>query len=78
MRRGQASKVTGLMYLTPVVAVLLELALFGLVPSAVSVLGIVIVCAGVALMGAVRRSAGAPIAPAEVATVPEQLAAPMR
>jgi drug/metabolite transporter (DMT)-like permease len=87
MRRGQASKVTGLMYLTPVVAVLLELAMFGLVPSAVSVLGIVIVCAGVALMGAVRRSAAAPISAtlAQTATpaiavspAPEHLAAPMR
>jgi drug/metabolite transporter (DMT)-like permease len=74
MRRGQASKVTGLMYLTPVVAVLLELALFGLVPSAVSVVGIVIVCAGVALMGAVRRSA-LPTSPK--ATAPP-LAAPVR
>ena len=52
MRRGQAAKVTGLMYLTPVVAVILELILFGVVPNAVSIAGMVIVCAGVAMMGA--------------------------
>ncbi len=51
MRRGQAAKVTGLMYLTPVVAVIAELALFGVVPSLVSILGMAVVCGGVALMG---------------------------
>ncbi len=54
MRRGQAAKVTGLMYLTPVVAVLAELALFGVVPSLVSVAGMAVVCSGVALMGQSR------------------------
>ena len=55
MRRGHATKVTSLFFLTPVVAVLLEWALFGVLPTALSVLGMAITCAGVALVS-VRRS----------------------
>lgn len=49
MRRGHATKVTSLLYLTPIVAVILEWAMFGVVPTALSVVGIAITCAGVAL-----------------------------
>jgi len=50
MRRGQATRVTSLIYLTPIFAVALELAMFGVVPSTLSVAGIVITCCGVALV----------------------------
>jgi drug/metabolite transporter (DMT)-like permease len=50
MRRGQATRVTSLLYLTPIFAVVLELAMFGLVPSALSVAGIVVTCCGVGLV----------------------------
>ena len=50
MRRGQATRVTSLLYLTPIFAVALELAMFGVVPSALSVAGIVVTCCGVALV----------------------------
>lgn len=50
MRRGQATRVTSLIYLTPIFAVGLELAMFDVVPSALSLLGIVITCLGVALV----------------------------
>jgi len=50
MRRGQATKVSSLFFLTPIVAVLLEWAMFKVVPTQLTVLGIVITCAGVALV----------------------------
>ncbi len=50
MRRGQATRVTSLLYLTPIFAVALELAMFGEVPSALSVAGIAVTCCGVALV----------------------------
>jgi drug/metabolite transporter (DMT)-like permease len=49
MRRGQATRVTSLLYITPIFAVVLELAMFGTVPSALSVAGIAVTCCGVAL-----------------------------
>jgi drug/metabolite transporter (DMT)-like permease len=55
MRRGQATKVTSLLFLTPIVAVLLEWAMFGLQPTALSVVGIALTCTGVALVAAGRR-----------------------
>lgn len=55
MRRGQAARVTSLLYLTPIFAVVLEWAMFGVVPSGLSIAGIVITCGGVAL--ALWRSA---------------------
>ena len=55
MRHGAAARVTSLLYLTPIVAVFLEWALYGLVPTAVSVVGIVVTCAGVALVTWQRR-----------------------
>lgn len=54
MRRGAATRVTALLYLTPVIAVLLEWLMFGIVPTPLSALGIAVVCAGVALV-TVRR-----------------------
>ena len=50
MRRGHATKVTSLFFLTPIVAVLLEWAMFGVLPTPLTVAGIVITCAGVALV----------------------------
>jgi drug/metabolite transporter (DMT)-like permease len=58
MRRGQAARVTSLVYLTPIFAVLLEFAAFGVVPSRLSLLGIAVTCAGVALT-TLRRARGA-------------------
>jgi drug/metabolite transporter (DMT)-like permease len=55
MRHGEATRVTSLIYLTPIFAVVLEFALFRVVPSAVSVIGIAITCAGVALVAWKRR-----------------------
>jgi drug/metabolite transporter (DMT)-like permease len=42
--------VTSLLYLTPVIAVALEWAMFGVVPTALTFAGIVVVCGGVALV----------------------------
>jgi drug/metabolite transporter (DMT)-like permease len=50
MRRGHATKVTSLFFLTPVMAVLLEWAMFGVTPTWLTVTGIVVTCAGVALV----------------------------
>jgi drug/metabolite transporter (DMT)-like permease len=55
MRRGQPTKVTSLFYLTPIVAVVLEFALFGVVPTALSGVGIAVTCLGVALVAWPRR-----------------------
>jgi drug/metabolite transporter (DMT)-like permease len=55
MRRGQATRVTSLIYLTPVFPVLLELGLFGIMPSALSWAGIAVTCGGVALVAWRRR-----------------------
>ncbi|MDB5771721.1 MAG: hypothetical protein JWM42_2095, partial [Burkholderia sp.] len=56
MRRGHATKVTSLLFLTPIVAVLLEWMIFDVVPTWLSVAGIVVTCAGVALVSG-RRGA---------------------
>jgi len=50
MRHGEATRVSGMMYLPPVFAVVLELAWFRLVPSGLTLLGIAITCAGVAMV----------------------------
>lgn len=55
MRHGQATRVTSLLYLTPIFAVVLEFALFDVVPSALSVAGIAVTCGGVALVAWGRR-----------------------
>jgi drug/metabolite transporter (DMT)-like permease len=50
MRRGEATRVTSLLYLTPVMAVILEWLMFGVVPAVLTVVGIVVTCGGVALV----------------------------
>lgn len=50
MRRGRAARVASLVYLTPVFAVGVEAALFGIVPSAASAIGIAVTMCGVALV----------------------------
>ena len=67
MRRGQAARVASLIYLTPVFAVVLELAMFGVVPSALSIVGMVITSLGVGLVA--WRARPSPSAPAHVSAV---------
>jgi drug/metabolite transporter (DMT)-like permease len=50
MRRGHATRVTSIFFLTPIVAVLLEWALFGVLPTRLAAVGITVTCAGVALV----------------------------
>jgi drug/metabolite transporter (DMT)-like permease len=50
LRRGAAARVTSLIYLTPVFAIVPEYLWFGITPSAISGVGIVITCMGVALV----------------------------
>jgi len=56
LRHGEATRVTSMMYLPPVFAVVLEAAWFGVVPSALALAGIAVTCAGVAMT--VWRSRG--------------------
>jgi len=55
MRHGEATRVASMMYLPPVFAVVLEAALFGVVPSGLALAGIAVTCAGVALTVWSRR-----------------------
>ena len=50
MRHGEAARVTSLMYLTPAFAVGMELLVFGVVPTQLSLAGMVVTCLGVALV----------------------------
>jgi drug/metabolite transporter (DMT)-like permease len=50
LRHGAAARVTSLIYLTPVFAIVPEFLWFGITPSVVSCVGIVITCLGVALV----------------------------
>ena len=50
MRHGQASKVASMLYLPPIFAVALEFAMFGVAPSVLTLSGIALACAGVALV----------------------------
>jgi drug/metabolite transporter (DMT)-like permease len=50
MRRGQATRVTSLLYLTPAVAALFEWLVFGLAPSGLMLAGMGVACAGVAMV----------------------------
>ena len=52
MRHGQATRVTSILYFTPIFAVVLEYLMFGVVPSALSLAGIAVTCLGVALVTA--------------------------
>jgi drug/metabolite transporter (DMT)-like permease len=58
MRRGEATRVTSLLYLTPLFAVALEWLMFGVVPSLLTFVGVVVTCAGVALTAWRLRPAG--------------------
>jgi drug/metabolite transporter (DMT)-like permease len=49
MRHGAATRVAGMMYLPPVFAVMLEAALFGVVPGGLALAGIAVTCLGVAM-----------------------------
>ncbi|HUQ74552.1 MAG TPA: EamA family transporter [Burkholderiales bacterium] len=49
MRHGETTRVTSLMYLPPIFAVVLEAAMFGIVPSALTIVGIAVTCIGVAM-----------------------------
>jgi drug/metabolite transporter (DMT)-like permease len=55
MRRGEAARVASMMYLPPVFAVALEAAMFGVVPGGLTLAGIAITCAGVAMTVWSRR-----------------------
>jgi drug/metabolite transporter (DMT)-like permease len=52
MRRGHATKVTSLFFLTPIVAVLLEWLMFRVEPGWLAAVGIALTCAGVVLVSA--------------------------
>jgi len=60
MRHGQATGVTSLLYLTPPMAALCEWLVFGLLPTPLMWSGMVIACAGVAMVSATRRPLAAP------------------
>ncbi len=49
MRHGEATRVTSMMYLPPIVAVAMEYLAFNVVPTALSIVGIVITSVGVAM-----------------------------
>jgi drug/metabolite transporter (DMT)-like permease len=55
MRHGEATRVASMMYLPPVFAVVLEAAMFGLVPSGLALAGIAVTCMGVAMTVWQRR-----------------------
>jgi len=63
MRHGEATRVTSLLYLTPVIAVLLEWWLFGEAPTRLTLIGGAIVCAGVALASWRPTKAATPAMP---------------
>ena len=54
MRRNEATRVTSMLYLPPIFAVAMEYLMFGVVPTAISVVGIAVTSMGVAL--AMRRA----------------------
>jgi drug/metabolite transporter (DMT)-like permease len=55
MRHGEAARVASMMYLPPVFAVIAEAALFGVVPSGLTLAGMAVTCTGVALTVWSRR-----------------------
>ena len=56
MRHGVAARVTSMLYLTPIVALFLEWAFYGIVPATTSVVGVAVTCAGVALVTWQRKT----------------------
>jgi drug/metabolite transporter (DMT)-like permease len=67
MRHNEATRVTSMMYLPPVFAVVAEAALFGIVPSGLAFAGMAVTCAGVAL--AAWRGPRAAVLPAPAAAL---------
>jgi len=59
MRRGEATRVASLIYLTPIIAVLCEFLLFHVLPTLLSVGGMALACLGVALVAGRSRAAPA-------------------
>jgi drug/metabolite transporter (DMT)-like permease len=55
MRQGEATRVASMMYLPPVFAVVVEAALFGIVPSGLALAGMAVTGAGVAMTVWSRR-----------------------
>jgi drug/metabolite transporter (DMT)-like permease len=55
MRHGEATRVTSMMYLPPIFAVVLEAVMFHIVPSGLTLVGIAVTCAGVAMTVWSRR-----------------------
>jgi drug/metabolite transporter (DMT)-like permease len=49
LRHGEATRVTSMMYLPPVFAVALEAALFGVLPTRLTLFGMALACGGVAM-----------------------------
>jgi drug/metabolite transporter (DMT)-like permease len=66
MRHGEATRITSLIYLTPIIAVALEYPMFGVVPGALSLFGIAVTCAGVALITWRRSQVPATLSGGEV------------
>jgi len=56
LRRGQATSVTSLLYLTPPVAALVEWAVYGAPPTATMWLGMAVACIGVAMVSTGRAA----------------------
>jgi len=56
MRQGEATRVASMMYLPPVFAVVFEAAMFGVVPTGLSLVGIAVTCLGVAMTVWTRRN----------------------
>ena len=50
MRRGRAAKVASLIYLTPIIPILLELVMFDIVPTGISMIGVAVTLSSVALV----------------------------
>jgi drug/metabolite transporter (DMT)-like permease len=59
MRRGEATRVASLLYLTPIFAVVLEWLMYAVVPTPLTVAGIAVTCAGVALVARLPQRVGA-------------------
>jgi drug/metabolite transporter (DMT)-like permease len=55
MRRGEATRVTSMLYLPPIFAVAMEYMVFNVIPTAVSIVGIVVTSIGVAMAMATPR-----------------------
>lgn len=56
LRRGEATSVTSLLYLTPPVAALVEWAVYGAAPTPTMWLGMAVACAGVAMVSTSRAA----------------------